>query len=57
MIFLVIGLFIVLSFFVMSIGGFFIFFYDDISEWIDAKADYLRAQAELLRKERENDGN
>ena len=32
-------------------GALAIFFADDITEWLEAKADYLRAKAEAIRQE------
>ena len=32
-------------------GALAIFFADDITEWLEAKADYLRAKAESIRQE------
>ena len=39
----------------LFLGGFCIFFCDDITDWLEAKTDEIRARTEAMRKERAND--
>lgn len=49
------SLIVVLGFFYL--GSLTIFFADDITEWIKAKTDYVRAKTEALKKQYEHEEN
>ena len=44
-----VSLALILGFFYL--GAFTIFFAEDITEWLEAKADFLRAKAEAIKQE------
>ena len=48
-----VSLALILGFFYL--GAFTIFFAEDITEWLEAKADFLRAKAEAIRQETAQD--